>query len=157
MEDAISQLQDLGVTRGEAKKALARYNNDVARAADFIFSGNLSSGDEEENTTESDEALAIRLSAEEEQAAKSYASVPETVEEEETDKPKIQLETVSPPPPPSPPQPTDPSTWSVIPFKAPDTSAPLTIPTSKKVPTESILTWWKDPEDPSDRIALDDL
>ncbi|KAG1058298.1 hypothetical protein G6F42_028735 [Rhizopus arrhizus] len=49
MEDAITQLQDLGVTRGQAKKALARYNNDVARAADFIFSGAFLSDDEDSN------------------------------------------------------------------------------------------------------------
>ncbi|KAI9255954.1 hypothetical protein EDC94DRAFT_523891 [Helicostylum pulchrum] len=132
MEDAISQLQDLGVTRGQAKKALARYNNDVARAADFIFSGNPISDDEvEENTTESDEALAIRLSVEEEQAATSYHK------------------NIAPP--------TDSSSWSVIPFKEPEPLIHTAIKKTTLSTDESSLTWWKDPEDPSDRIALDDL
>ncbi|KAI8076038.1 hypothetical protein BDF21DRAFT_342719 [Thamnidium elegans] len=131
MEDAISQLQDLGVTRGQAKKALARYNNDVARAADFIFSGNPISDDEvEENTTESDEALAIRLSAEEEKAATSYHKIT---------------------------PPTDSSSWSVIPFKEPELPINTAINKTTLSTDESSLTWWKDPENPSDRIALDDL
>ncbi|KAI8079580.1 uncharacterized protein B0P05DRAFT_541189 [Gilbertella persicaria] len=67
MEEAINQLQDLGVTRGQAKRALARYNNDVALAADYIFSGADLSDEEQDtpqNTMESDEQLALRLSQE---------------------------------------------------------------------------------------------
>ncbi|RUS31764.1 hypothetical protein BC938DRAFT_477111 [Jimgerdemannia flammicorona] len=45
-EDAISSLTDLGITRQQATSALMKYNNDVARAADYIFSGNALDDDE---------------------------------------------------------------------------------------------------------------
>lgn len=53
--------------------------------------------------------------------------------------------------------PTDPSTWSVVPFKEPDVFVPSAPSSNIQISNESSLTWWKDPEDPSDRIALDDL
>ncbi|CAO3666946.1 unnamed protein product [Umbelopsis ramanniana] len=38
-EDAVQQLADLGIPRQQAFIALQKYNNDVMRAADYIFSG----------------------------------------------------------------------------------------------------------------------
>ncbi|RUS23057.1 hypothetical protein BC937DRAFT_93012 [Endogone sp. FLAS-F59071] len=38
-DGAIQQLIDLGINRQQAKNALSKYNNDVVRAADYIFSG----------------------------------------------------------------------------------------------------------------------
>lgn len=66
------------------------------------------------------------------------------------------------PPPPPPIQQHDSSTWSVVPFKPTEnfvdkTTMTITTTTPTHTPIESLLTWWKDPEDPSDRIALDDL
>lgn len=56
----------------------------------------------------------------------------------------------------------DSAKWSVVPFKKSDnTTAPITANvhtlSSAQLMNESSLTWWKDPEDPSERIALDDL
>lgn len=68
-----------------------------------------------------------------------------------------------PPLPPPPIQQHDSSTWSVVPFKPAEhfvdraTVTTTTATTPIHTPIESLLTWWKDPEDPSDRIALDDL
>ncbi|EPB91905.1 hypothetical protein HMPREF1544_01199 [Mucor circinelloides 1006PhL] len=170
MEDAITQLQDLGVTRGQAKKALARYNNDVARAADFIFSGAFLSDDEDSNdqghesTMETDEQLAIRLSREEEQAAQQPC-----FNDNNTFK-----ETIITPPSPAVTVENEPvqldksanhvnydsSNWSVVPFKEPEampSNLYTTTTSSTQLMNESSLTWWKDPEDPSERMALDDL
>lgn len=52
--------------------------------------------------------------------------------------------------------------WSVVPFKEPDSAAaPITAnvhtSSSAQLMNKSSLTWWKDPEDPSERMALDDL
>lgn len=49
----------------------------------------------------------------------------------------------------------DSSRWSVIPFKE-NTEIPVVQSTSY-ISKESSLTWWTDPENPSERIALDDL
>jgi hypothetical protein len=54
----------------------------------------------------------------------------------------------------------DSSNWSVIPFKENNNMESSTVPASNRssyVSKESLLTWWKDPEDPSKRMALDDL
>ncbi|KAG2232185.1 hypothetical protein INT48_004113 [Thamnidium elegans] len=53
--------------------------------------------------------------------------------------------------------PTDSSSWSVIPFKEPELPINTAINKTTLSTDESSLTWWKDPENPSDRIALDDL
>ncbi|GAN01846.1 hypothetical protein MAM1_0012c01281 [Mucor ambiguus] len=172
MEDAISQLQDLGVTRGQAKKALARYNNDVARAADFIFSGAFLSDDEDnttqghESTMETDEQLAIRLSREEDEAIQQTSFSDNT----------IFKETITTPPSPAVTVENEPvqldksashthydsSKWSVVPFKESETipsnmHTTTTTTSSTQLMNEFSLTWWKDPEDPSERMALDDL
>ncbi|KAI9491443.1 hypothetical protein BDB00DRAFT_789575 [Zychaea mexicana] len=47
---AIAMLQDLGISRKQAVKALARYGNDVSRAADFIFSGNAIDSDSDSDS-----------------------------------------------------------------------------------------------------------
>ncbi|KAI8876918.1 hypothetical protein K501DRAFT_199353 [Backusella circina FSU 941] len=127
MEDAIQQLVDLGVTRSQAKKALSRYNNDVARAADFIFSGNYISDDDEE-----EEEKYIDRCRVEAPPQPAEISVKKVSEQRQYDS----------------------SQWSVVPFK-PVEPAPPALVTS--VPSKSSLTWWKDPEDPSERLALDDL
>ncbi|KAI8644348.1 hypothetical protein BD408DRAFT_340692 [Parasitella parasitica] len=139
MEDTISQLQDLGVSRSQAKKALARYNNDVARAADFIFSGApLSDDDDDENESimETDEQLALRLSREEE----NNQQLNPNFNDSNTSKKAL----VTPPSPAATVEPTS-TTANVY------TSSPA------QLLNESSLTWWKDPENPSERMALDDL
>ncbi|KAI9314152.1 hypothetical protein BX666DRAFT_2029684 [Dichotomocladium elegans] len=40
IEEAIQLMQEMGIARKQAVKALSRYNYDVGRAADYIFSGN---------------------------------------------------------------------------------------------------------------------
>lgn len=61
----------------------------------------------------------------------------------------------------------DSSNWSVVPFKEAETmpsnmhttaaTTTTTTTSSAQLMNESLLTWWKDPEDPSERMALDDL
>lgn len=51
--------------------------------------------------------------------------------------------------------PTDSTSWSVVPFKNPTYASPV-IPATN-ISKESSLTWWKDPENPTERIALDDV
>ncbi|KAI7860872.1 hypothetical protein BDC45DRAFT_7702 [Circinella umbellata] len=52
-EQAITTLQDLGISRKQAVKALARYGYDVGRAADYVFSGNaIDTDSESENNTQ---------------------------------------------------------------------------------------------------------
>lgn len=56
----------------------------------------------------------------------------------------------------------DSAKWSVVPFKESDsTTVPTTVnahtSSSAQLLNESSLTWWKDPEDPSERMALADL
>jgi len=54
----------------------------------------------------------------------------------------------------------DSSNWSVVPFKEPEampSNLYTTTTSSTQLMNESSLTWWKDPEDPSERMALDDL
>ncbi|CEI93538.1 hypothetical protein RMCBS344292_07770 [Rhizopus microsporus] len=132
-EEAIRQLEDLGVTRVQAKKALARYNNDVARAADFIFSGNFISDDEEEQDEQDSEALAISLSIQEEEE-----------EERQIEKTKS---TVS----------SDYSNLSVVPYKEPQWT-PQTVPSNiKQISSHESVTWWSDPSSPLDRAAKDDI
>ncbi|KAL9541078.1 hypothetical protein MBANPS3_009329 [Mucor bainieri] len=174
MEDAISQLQDLGVTRGQAKKALARYNNDVARAADFIFSGAFLSDDEDgtnqgpESTMETDEQLAIRLSREEDEAAQQASFNDNTAFKETIITPPSPAVTVENEPVQLDKSAShtnyDSSNWSVVPFKEPEstpsnihTTITATTTSSAQLMSEASLTWWKDPEDPSERMALDDL
>ncbi|CAO3584325.1 unnamed protein product [Absidia cylindrospora] len=45
INDAIAQLEMLGIERKKAIKALSRYNYNVERAADYVFSGNAESDD----------------------------------------------------------------------------------------------------------------
>ncbi|KAI7898468.1 uncharacterized protein BX663DRAFT_258807 [Cokeromyces recurvatus] len=157
MEDAIQQLIDLGVTRGQARKALARYNNDVARAADYIFSGaDLSDDDTDETNLETDEQLALRLSIEEEKNQALF---------DDNNKETAYLSPISTPQEEKPPavvpqQHYDLSKWSVVPFQQENmntttTTSATTTTTTKN--NEFSLTWWKDPEDPNERKALDDL
>ncbi|PHZ11166.1 cysteine proteinase [Rhizopus microsporus ATCC 52813] len=132
-EEAIRQLEDLGVTRVQAKKALARYNNDVARAADFIFSGNFISDDEEEQNEQDSEALAISLSLQEEEESKRQLEKTKS--------------TVS----------SDYSNLSVVPYKEPQWT-PQTVPSNiKQINNHSSVTWWSDPSSPLDRAAKDDV
>ncbi|KAI8075229.1 hypothetical protein BC940DRAFT_6593 [Gongronella butleri] len=49
LDDAIAQLEILGIDRQKAIKALSRYNYDVERAADYIFSGNAISDDDDKD------------------------------------------------------------------------------------------------------------
>jgi hypothetical protein len=51
----------------------------------------------------------------------------------------------------------DTSKWSVVPFK-PDVvvDTPSTV-TTNQLDNESCLTWWKDPENPSERLVLDNM
>ncbi|KAI8382301.1 hypothetical protein BD560DRAFT_452903 [Blakeslea trispora] len=109
MEEAISQLQDLGVTRGQAKQALARYNNDVALAADYIFSGaNLS---DEEIEVHRITIYRLFSTVRQKEAAVHQTSY-------------------------------DVSKWGIVPF------------TPDEKPSQPLsLTWWKDPEDPTERLA----
>jgi hypothetical protein len=58
----------------------------------------------------------------------------------------------------------DSSKWSVVPFKEdnsqtfqPNSNSATFTSTTNQLASESSLTWWKDPEDPSERMALDDL
>ncbi|KAI7871073.1 hypothetical protein BDF14DRAFT_1768135 [Spinellus fusiger] len=48
--EAIRQLMDLGISQEQAREALARYNNDVAHAADYIFSGAVDTSNEQANS-----------------------------------------------------------------------------------------------------------
>lgn len=48
----------------------------------------------------------------------------------------------------------DSDSWSVVPFQSPNYTRPVTPEVT--ISKESSLTWWKDPEDPNDRLALDD-
>ncbi|KAI9483837.1 MAG: hypothetical protein EXX96DRAFT_477150 [Benjaminiella poitrasii] len=155
MEDAINQLIDLGVTKGQARKALARYNNDVARAADYIFSGaDLSDDDDTEKVSrtnlETDEQLAIRLSIEEENQKlfdDNTQTVPSSVTTRDYNPPVVQHSS---------------SNWSVVPynkneFNSTTITATTTTTTTAASNNEFSLTWWKDFEDPNERMALDDV
>ncbi|CEP09599.1 hypothetical protein [Parasitella parasitica] len=167
--DAINQLQDLGVSRGQAKKALARYNNDVARAADYIFSGAFLSDDDDdgnESSMETDKQLALRLSREDEDNQQMNSKF--------NDNNNTFKETLLTPPSPAVtvenesvhldksdnfPE-YDSAKWSVIPFKESDSTMSTTAndyAPSAQLINESSLTWWKDPENPYERMALDDL
>lgn len=45
--------------------------------------------------------------------------------------------------------------WSVVPFQSTTNTRPVT--PRANISNESSLTWWKDPEDPTERMALDDM
>ncbi|KAG1472145.1 hypothetical protein G6F56_001715 [Rhizopus delemar] len=135
MEEAINQLQDLGITRTQAKKALARYNNDVSRAADYIFSGNYISEDEEE-TNLVQEALTthdpVTLSLEEQSKHTQTASSQSTT--------------------------TDQSNLSLVVYKDPREAFDQQVPSKNtKATSDFSLTWWSNPENPSERKAIDNL
>ncbi|KAI8968029.1 hypothetical protein BDF20DRAFT_203778 [Mycotypha africana] len=169
MEDAINQLQVLGVTRGQAKRALARYNNDVARAADYIFSGaELSDEDDEDYNNdmnidasvidekmETDKEMAIRFSLEE--------------QENHTTAPKAYLDKAATFTSQKPAAAPD---WSVVPFTAKEPNVTSIPPSSSSSSFSAAsshstmtaqtsvagrynsLTWWSDPENPNERKAL---
>ncbi|KAI9279577.1 hypothetical protein BY458DRAFT_532067 [Sporodiniella umbellata] len=140
MEEAISQLEVLGITRTQAKKALARYNNDVSRAADFIFSGNYISDGEEneieptEDPNQQSEALAQSLSLEEQ-----HKPIESTVSNQPTT--------------------TNPSDMSLVVYKDSKEAFDQQVPEKNDNVKDSIsnfsLTWWKNPENPSERKAID--
>lgn len=51
----------------------------------------------------------------------------------------------------------DTSQWSVVPFKPEGVVNTATVNPTNQLVNESCLTWWKDPEDPSERLALDNM
>ncbi|KAG1039879.1 hypothetical protein G6F43_012415 [Rhizopus delemar] len=144
MEEAINQLQDLGVSRIQAKKALARYNNDVARAADYIFSGSYISDEEEEvkliEEEKKSEALAISLSLEEEKRQKKLAHSTATTSHSTT---------------------TNNSNLSLVLYKGPQETSDQVTPSyddsNQQTTSDFSLTWWTNPENPSHRKATNNL
>ncbi|KAI8980542.1 hypothetical protein BDB01DRAFT_234713 [Pilobolus umbonatus] len=138
----------------QAKKALARYNNDIARAADYIFSKNYVSDDELEEITTNVNNYSMDYSKEE-----ADTKISEFTPSTRRNNSFTSIES-TPMTPMNSNGMSEPAQWSVVPYtpKVP-TSATVVEPsmTNKQYIEHSSLTWWRDPEDPSERTALIDM
>ncbi|KAI8084897.1 uncharacterized protein BX664DRAFT_174749 [Halteromyces radiatus] len=171
ISDAISQLEMLGIDRKKAINALSRYNYNVERAADFIFSGG---ADTEESfflneteftrnnnedflwsqatpfdkistttTTEQPSQIQQHISINDHSTVTSHTEAEEEGEEEEDmeqEQKRAVLIKDYQNQGKSSDVTRDNASWSVVPFTA-----------------NSSLTWWRDPDAPSDRAAIDNI
>ncbi|CDH54530.1 hypothetical protein RO3G_15853 [Lichtheimia corymbifera JMRC:FSU:9682] len=168
IEEAIQLMQEMGIGRKQAVKALSRYNYDVGRAADYIFSGNAESDGEDSSSsssssrrgddsttpmqlnpweyeddrklTDSSENISIAQSENQQQQQQQAYLV------KDYDKKRLSDTFTS----------YDPAMWSIVPASTTqqDSSAPL-LPPRQSV--QSSVTWWVDPSNPSERIAKDNI
>ncbi|KAI9274695.1 hypothetical protein BDA99DRAFT_498260 [Phascolomyces articulosus] len=162
---AIATLQDLGIPRKQAVKALARYGYDVGRAADYIFSGNAvdsdneSDNDNDVNTNKSENEKGVSegplISSTNSNTRTGWDGVDDNnhlnddscyVSEHFPDDRKHLIKDFDRKTATSATVSYDPAMWSVVPSK----------PTLTSDATPS-LTWWVDPDDPSDRLAASDV
>ncbi|KAG2219682.1 hypothetical protein INT45_001854 [Circinella minor] len=178
-EQAITTLQDLGISRKQAVKALARYGYDVGRAADYVFSGNaIDTDSENENDTQvsdtnkrNDNEKIIngkQVSSSSSSSSLSSLSAKGMIKLDDNNNnnndndnnnytedvpffkdtgPKHLIKDFDRKAESSTTVSYDPAMWSVVPAK-PDLNTNVATPS---------LTWWVDPEDPSDRLAALDV
>ncbi|CAO3630898.1 unnamed protein product [Cunninghamella echinulata] len=159
IEDAISQLGMLGIDRKKAIKALNRYNNDVERAADYVFSGNADSDLDDvgefpwaqpssfENIYSSEQQQQQNLSS-----GTVDANLDATFDERrailtkdyEKTGPQIKRQAVI----------HDSALWSVVPFVEKPEVVEQKVEEHDQGLTKANLTWWTDPENPLDRATV---
>ncbi|KAL1927262.1 hypothetical protein VTP01DRAFT_3891 [Rhizomucor pusillus] len=185
IEEAIARIQDLGISRSKAVKALSRYNYDVSRAADYIFSGNALDSESEselerQDTPNSEENKEQRdgpnfQTADTKNEASSVNSARGSFNfgrelmssvwlynllMHAEDNASSSRNTYS--------RSTsdlnealkyDPAQWSVVPFSSNDRNLGWDTPVmpSSTSYAEPSVTWWIDPEDPADRSAQNDM
>ncbi|KAL0084122.1 ubiquitin carboxyl-terminal hydrolase-domain-containing protein [Phycomyces blakesleeanus] len=155
--EAIYQLMDLGITQKQAHKALTRYNFDVARAADYIFSGNADDEEIPVNTTTTasnsqqepkdwpiwnQEDTAIVQDTHSMDSTRGSAGSTQVLQDSEYEEEPIR------------PESNKPDQWSVVPFVGPPATPILSSDTAY---TPSALTRWRDPDDPRDRLAKEHI
>ncbi|KAI8344558.1 hypothetical protein BC941DRAFT_497811 [Chlamydoabsidia padenii] len=170
INDAVAQLEMLGIDKKKALKALSRYNYSVERAADYVFSGNAESDDEistndTRNNNSTDWPWAEPNSFDDvsftvDQQSSAHNTTLDSMDLAVEKTPVHLVKDYEKNPKNDDGQVTHASmSWSVVPFTATDKDkSTLPHPKPEKASlTQSSLTWWSDPTDPSARAAIADI